>query len=210
MTLRQQPFTSPGTWVHPGDPQLKYVDVILVGGGGAIKTNPLGTFSGGGGGIRIETGVPVSGPVPVSIGAGGTGTPAPSGTPGGSSSFGPVTVGGGGAGYSSAPSDGGGAGSLYFNITPPNTPNQAIPGKYGAVSAYGIVYGGAGGAFSQTNYNHTGFGAAGCTASNQDYNGYGSEVTRVVANTGAGASDGPTLYRNTSGAPGIVVVRWFE
>lgn len=212
MTLRQQPFTSPGTWTHPGNPTLAYVEVLLVGGGGSRRTitqvAPLAPYDvgGGGGGIRLEKGVPVTGPVPVTVGAG-----APTGaTPGGSSSFGPISVNGGAGGALSAPSDGGGAGSLRPSGQYPSPPavTLTVGGQYGTPS-YVTPYAWAGaGGVSTVRFNNYGLGAAGSSSFDPTTsNGYGTNPNRVVANTGAGASIGGT---NSTGAPGLVIVRWFE
>lgn len=122
MGMRQETFTSPGTWTNPNPSVVTRVRVHLIGGGGGgsggvvgpalSPTFPSSTFSGSGGGGGYKTAiVPVSGPQPVIVGAGGAGgvdpSPAVNGAVGGTSSFGSgpsaVSVDGGGAGVQASP-----------------------------------------------------------------------------------------------------------
>lgn len=76
--LREQVFTSPGTWVCP--PTVTWVEVTVVGGGGGSGAMAKGWFysprdalGAGGGGAVLRRTVPVGSPVPITVGAGGAG-----------------------------------------------------------------------------------------------------------------------------------------
>lgn len=229
MTLRQQVFTSPGTWTWPG--KIAYVDVFLVGGGGSAYTGdvpfpaPSGGPSpyqgnGGGGGVRNVIGVPVSGPVPVTIGAGGPNSVPPG--IGGTTSFGPISVAGGGSNSSAPPIGGGGtpvgnpagSGGLYGM---PGTPSNGVSGPGGQFGIGGLFS--IGGAL-------TSFGVEGLFDIGASFDGYGAGAERpggsgyygsFTANMGGGGtalgpnrSPVPNSPFSNSGTSGVVVVKWFE
>lgn len=214
MTLRQQVFTSPGTWSWPGS--VSQVEVVLVGGGGGgtsvAVVGGATNVAGGGGGYR-EVLVPVSAPVPVTVGAGGNGGPNQPGptisTAGGTSSFGPVSVGGGGQGNASAPPTGGGAGGPG--------PVTGQPGTYGRPG-----YDGAGGAQVTNVLEGNLYRAANGTVEHYGVGGQENTTARwwgqpaYIASTpyagvtGIGAGGHSSAASQTPGMGGTVIVRWFE
>jgi hypothetical protein len=212
---KQQTFTSPGTWTCP--PTVKSVELLLVGGGGG-GSSPVPFGIGGGGGVRSRV-TPVSAPVPVTVGAGGS-----AGSAGGTSAFGPlgpgpipsippttVAVGGGGTcapaslpgsfqSNFSAPIIGGGNGSDFGN------------NRVGASGAYGYfgVYASARHSGSQLQNDeqveYEGLGDSGITTGNT-FRTFGGATPSTAAVSGTGGGGNSSF---TTGAPGSVVVTWYE
>jgi hypothetical protein len=198
---RIQVFTSNGTWTRPSNVDVVWVTMCGGGGGGGSGAG-YGGGGGGGGNCLIHYPVDVSSvsSVAVTVGSGGAGgTNGNSGSNGGDSTFGSflTAVGGGGgssgANYNAAGGRGMGTGGNGGNGSMNANGSNSLVGGVGGV---GIAGGGGGGGYGGSkggdggaNYNNGGNGI-----------GYGSG--------GGGGGGGYTDGGN--GAPGIVIVEWFE
>lgn len=173
-------FTSSGTWDWEAAGSPAEVDVLLVGGGGGGGSRQGG--GGGAGGVRVVTGITVSGDVPVTVGAGGAGgTSGGRGSNGGDSSFGAeVAIGGGGGGGRSADHDGlsGGSGGGGAGARDGSTPSSTTGGSGTAGQ------GNAGGNVTNGGRNFVGGGGGGGAA------GAGANVDGSAASSNPAANGG--------------------
>jgi len=219
---RIQVFTSNGTWTRPSNVDVVWVTMCGGGGGGGG-----GSTSGGGGGggghcfIRYPVDVSSVSNVAVTVGAGGAGVYYPTCVAGngGDSKFGSflIAVGGyggvsGGDACASYGSGTGGKGRVIGGDggnAGYNGKDSALggPGGSAGIGRYGFIeYGGGGGGGGYPN----GSGGNGGYDYNVDYRrtdggdgiGYGSG--------GGGGGGGACCFRGGNGAPGIVIVEWFE
>lgn len=206
-TLKQQVFTTSGTWVRPTG--VNFVEVLLVGGGGGGGTAYYNTAAaGGGGGEVVRRVLAVSGNQLVTIGAGGSGGVA--GTPsngggGGTSSFGSLlSCAAGGGGGSGLTADGGfaggrgsGSGGAAFNRDTNSGP--VVHCSSGGAGTDG--YGGGGGAFVYGTY----IGGAGSGSSGGGSGGYTAQAG--APNSGGGGGAG---WPGKAGGSGVCIVTWWE
>ena len=151
-------FLSSGTWDWTAAGSPSTVDVLLVAGGGGGGSRS-GGGGGGAGGLRVVTGVGVTGNVTITVGSGGAGASsgglAP-GSDGGTSSFGSESAaGGGGGGEARATTDagangraGGSGGGGGRQDTVNSSGGAASPsgqGNAGGIGGGGTSFGGGGG-----------------------------------------------------------------
>lgn len=196
-------FTSDGTWVKPNG--VDRVKVRVVGGGGAgggadNTANKEG--SGGGAGAYCEAIVAVTGNVTVTVGAAGAGSSGAAGGNGGNSSFaGAVTVtANGGTGGLESGADASVAGSAGGSCTNANL--VSMTGTSGHA------------AWGNANFRKSGRGAdgplgGGGTEAISDADG-GAATGYGSGGGGAISNGGGTNRAGGAGAPGLVVVEWWQ
>lgn len=197
-----QIFTSNGTFTVPAG--VRYVDVEVVGSGGAGGGSTGGASSsgaGGGGGAGGYTRGVVDligvSTVTVTVGVGGTGVSAGNGNNGNTSSFGAYLSASGGSGglsSSNGGTGGDGAGGTY-------TGGSGTPGV-GASGSTCIA--GSGGA------SFLGGGGKGGTTSGSTGNSSSGQSGRAPGSGGGGGANGSSASSSTggAGADGICVVRY--
>ncbi|GIV28883.1 MAG: hypothetical protein KatS3mg027_2697 [Bacteroidia bacterium] len=231
LSPRFQIFTSNGIWIRPPGVNMVWVTICGGGGGGGggsflVYDGGRHFASGGGGGganCLIRYPVSVSENVSVTVGAGGVGgATGYSGSDGGSSAFGSLIVAGGGggglAGYSGGNGGdggkgGGGTGGGFFNYSSfvecmhGDSGNSAGGAPGGSGGSSRIYYGDtlyclAGGGGGAGGYGGAG-GAGGSIGGLSLNGGHGSGY-------GSGGGGGAGTGSGGNGAPGIVIVEWWQ
>lgn len=224
-------FTSPGTFtVNSGSSNIQYL-VVGGGGGGVHATGNQNAGGGGGGGFRTNVpghplaGSPLSmtpGSYSITVGQGGpniywTDFPYAIGS-GNPSSIGSLIVSAGGGASNIAGGSGGGGFAATTGLagnTPPTSPPQGFPGGDGIPynNSPGSGGGGAGGAGQPAA--GPGLGGPGSTiditGTPATYAAGGNGTDRGNAPTPANSGNGGSSNYNasgTSGAPGIVIIRY--
>lgn len=193
---RYHTFNSSGTFAVSAWPAGKYVDFLVVGGGGA------GDLAGGGaGGLVVKESISGStGSYAVTVGAGGASNPgAPVGTrAGGDSVFLGYTAIGGGGGADNYGGAGGSGGGGFFAGGAGLQPTSSSGGLGNAGSA--DAGGGAGGAPSGST---AGIGYSGSPLSSSTFAAGAAALDGAgTANTGNGGGSGE------NGGSGIVIIRY--
>jgi len=202
-------FTASGQWTVPAN--IEFINVILIGGGGAGGLANLNEASGGGGGSgsidNIQLTVTPSEVLNIVVGAAGT----PSSKNGGSSY---LTKADGKLLFWVSGGGGGGDGDFYggqggLGRCPGGNGHPVCSGCSSVCS--GQCGGGACGSYGGPGYGGTGYGAGGGGGGCGDcgiYKGggggggyYGVVTTPVSASNGSGTTGG-------AGAPGIVIIAY--
>jgi len=196
----RQMFIANGTFIVPNGVTKVYVTLCGGGGGGGTGVQGASGGSGGGAGVRVSFPVPVVPQSDIEVivgtaGIGGIGASNTAATAGGGSAFGTfVAVSGGGAGTGGVryKSGSGGAAGGFFSTSGATgaigTGTTIFNGVSGGETIFGI--GGAAGAGSNGGGAGKGFGSGGGSG---------------------GGTNGSSVYRDGgNGAPGMVIVEWYN